>query len=254
MAIRRKGVPATWPTPRSVAKICALLEEAYGSPRHGNPRRPLDNLVYILLSNRTAPSVARRVYAELKTSVHVWDDLLHLSTRRLRRILVPAGLANKRTKQLKGALDAITATFGKASLTALRKWPEAKAQVYLSQLPGVSTKVAKCVLMYSCGRQVLPVDVHVHRVSQRLGWHSHKRSDQSHETLEAIVPRELRYGFHVNALAHGRVICLPTEPLCGQCVLRTSCAYFKARNASMRLKSGSVPRQSSLSPNGSHET
>lgn len=210
------------PSQDMVVEVCRRLRAEHGSPRLGNPRDPLDDLIFILVSNRTGPVVATRVYEALRTRVGRWNDLGSLRSSEFRRILAPAGLVRKRTAQLRGIAARLTADFGRVTLDHFRDWCTADIEAYLSSLPGVSTKVAKCVLLYGCDRRVLPVDVHVHRVSQRLGWHKHRRADQSHATLEALVRPSLRYGFHTNAIAHGRAICRP-KPLCDSCVLIRHC-------------------------------
>lgn len=211
--------------PPTVEEVCNLLEDAYGSPRHGNPEDPLDDLIFVILSNRTGPLVAQRVFSELKDAVGHWRDLSVMSQETLSNILRPAGLASKRAAQLTQIVKRLMDDFGDASLDTLAHWSDDEAERYLASLPGVSLKVAKCVLMYALGRQVLPVDVHVHRISARLGWHRHKRADQAHETLERLVPPHLRYGFHVNCLAHGRSVCRASRPRCSECVLASHCSF-----------------------------
>lgn len=205
--------------------MCAALAKAYGSPRHGNPLDPFDDLLFILLSNRTAPAVAARVYRELKARFPTGDDLLHANRDSLLAVLEPAGLANKRVEQLLAIAERVHKDFGAVSLDGLASWSDEGAEAYLVTLPGVSAKVARCVLMYAFERRVLPVDVHVHRVATRLGWITNRRADQSHEALDDLVAPELRFGFHVNALAHGRALCVASLPLCGECVVRDHCHY-----------------------------
>lgn len=103
------------------------------------------------------------------------------------------------------------------------------AEAFLVALPGVSRKVAKCVMMYSLDRRVLPVDVHVHRLATRLGMRVKKRPDTSQDLIEDAVPPRLRYGFHVNAVAHGREVCLPRNPRCTVCRLADECAFGRRR-------------------------
>lgn len=227
-ARRRIAAPLREPSREEVAVVCSILEQTYGSPRHGNPFDPLDDLVYIVLSNRTSAPVAARVYAELKGRSADWGELLRIPESELREMLAPAGLSAKRAASLRGILMRLLQDFGEARLDALAGWTVPDAERYLTSLPGVSDKVAKCVLMYGLGRPVLPVDVHLHRLATRLGWISHRRADQSHETLEALVPADLRYGLHVNAIAHGRAVCKSGLPRCGQCVISMWCDYFRA--------------------------
>ncbi|HEY2064550.1 MAG TPA: hypothetical protein VGG84_01245 [Gemmatimonadaceae bacterium] len=210
------------PRPKVVREVCSRLAQAYGSPRLGNPRHPLDDLIFIIASNRTGPTVASRVYASLRQRFRSWNELATVNSKELEAILAPAGLASKRAKHLIGIAKRLRQDFGRVTLAPLGGDSTAAIEEYLTSLPGVSEKVAKCVLLYGFGRRVLPVDVHVHRVAGRLGWHAHKRADQSHATLEAVVAAPQRYGFHTNAIALGREVCKPV-PLCSACLLVEFC-------------------------------
>lgn len=208
-----------------VRRVCESLECRYGRPRLGNPRRPVDDLVFIVLSNKTAAPLAKQTYHDLKRRFATWDDLLDAPARDVQRTIGVAGFGSKRTRQIRGALRKIRADFGSCSLAPLRRLPVPEAESYMSQLPGVSTKVAKCVLMYTMGAQVLPVDAHVHRVATRLGWTIRRRSDQCHEELERLVPPHRRFAFHVDGIVHARLICRPSNPRCDDCCIRRFC-YF----------------------------
>lgn len=209
--------------------MVARLRATYGLPRHGNPRRPLNDLFYIILSNKTTPDSAQRAYRALRRAFPSWDQIEPHDLSRLKEVLGPAGLSNVRTAQIVGIAEQLREKFGSVTLAPLKRMSSSEAETFLSGLPGVSLKVAKCVMMYTLGFEVLPVDSHVHRISVRLGWTSRKRADQCHEELEAIVPPPSRYGFHVAALAHGRAVCRPTNPRCDSCIVRRFCAYYSAR-------------------------
>ena len=207
---------------------CRLLAQRYGNPRHGNKRDPLDELVYIILSTRTGEAVFRGVYRDLKKAFPSWSDIDARRVSEFHRILAPGGLSSLKAYQLLGILSALRHEFGRVTLEPLRKMKDDEAERFLLTLPGVGKKVAKCVLIYSLDRQVLPVDVHTHRVAVRLGLAAKRRPDTSQDLIEAQVPPPLRYGFHVNAIAHGRSVCLPSKPMCSACVLRQYCPYPKA--------------------------
>lgn len=211
---------------RVVERVCVTLERTYGKPRLGNPTEPIDDLVFITVSNKTASATAASVFATLRRRFRRWDDLPAAPIRKVRRIMLPAGLARVKTQQLRAALRKIRRDFGRCDLSALRTASAVEAERYLTTLPGVSNKVAKCVMMYTLGFAVLPVDVHVHRVATRLGWTSRKRADQSHDELEALVPPALRYAFHVAAIAHGRQVCRPV-PECQVCPIADDCDYYR---------------------------
>jgi endonuclease-3 len=214
----------------AVARVCALLEREYGRPRFGNPRSSLGNLIYIVISNKTSPRTAQATYRRLRGRFKAWDDVLRAPASALRKVLKPAGLAQKKSKYIRTALERIKQDFGSCNLAALRKVAPRNAHEYLVSLPGVSDKVAKCVLMYTLDAPVLPVDSHVHRIANRLGWTARKRADQSHEELEALVRPSKRFAFHVDCIAHGRLICRPEKPICYKCCINRYCAYFRRLN------------------------
>ncbi len=227
----KKNVETRVSSGPDIHKISDLLERAYESPRHGNPRRPLDDLIYIILSTRTRDLNFRTTFRNLKKAFPVWDSVRSRKKSVLERILVPAGLGRLKAAQIIEIIARLRRRFGRATLAPLAKMTDAEAEDLLTSLPGVGPKVAKCVLMYTLNREVLPVDVHVHRLATRLGFRTKKRPDTSQELIESAVPPELRYSFHVNAVAHGRTVCFSQRPRCDICPISKWCRYYLIREA-----------------------
>lgn len=211
---------------QTIKRVCDALEAKYGRPRLGNPTKPLDDLIFILISNRTSPRLAAQTYHQLKKNFPRWDDVLAAPPSKLRALLKPAGLSRKKSQQIRSLLRKVKSDFGRCSLSVLAGWPDNEVHRYLTQLAGVSDKVAKCVMLYTLASEVLPVDVHVYRVSKRLGWTARNRAAQAHEELEGLVPPNRRFAFHVDCIAHGRAICR-SKPDCNHCNLRRYCEYFQ---------------------------
>ena len=205
--------------------MCDSLARIYGTPRHGNLSDPLDELVYIILSTRTRDSSFRATFGQLKQALPSWSAVRGEDLARMEEILAPGGLGRLKAGQILSILDRLRGAFGSVTLAPLVAMPDAEAERFLVSLPGVGPKVAKCVLMYSLGRQVLPVDTHVHRVATRLGMRTKRRPDTSQTMIEMAVPPEIRYSFHVNAIALGRSTCLPRNPRCTNCCLSSWCEY-----------------------------
>lgn len=101
----------------------------------------------------------------------------------------------------------------------------------LVSLPGVGRKTAGCVMVYAFGRPAIPVDTHVHRISNRLGWVKTKTPEKTEQALMKIVPR--RYWIDVNEVLviHGQTVCRPIRPLCEKCKVAKHCDYFSTRCA-----------------------
>lgn len=212
---------------RIVTRACQSLIRRYGTPLLGNPGDSLDDLIYIILSNKTSPRTAQAVYDRLRSRYRSWDALLLAHPATLRSLLKPAGLSRVKSRQLRGTLAEIKSDFGACSLASLKTRGTQAVQEYLILLPGVSDKVAKCVMMYTMGAKVLPVDSHVHRIATRLGWTRRKRADQCHDELEALVPPRWRYAFHVGCVCHGRSVCRPRNPHCEDCCINFCCDYYR---------------------------
>lgn len=209
-----------------VRRVCEQLKAMYGEPRLGNPEDPLDDLTYVLLSNKTQPMRAQTAFSRIKEKFPTWREVMEADPLELISILKPTGFAVKRTTQIQAILRKISEDFGELSLNQLRSREEAEVLYYLRSLHGVSDKVARCVMLYTLGFEVLPVDVHVHRVAQRLGWTRKKYPEQSHDELEELVPPKRRYAFHVDCVAHGRTLCKPLKPNCSPCGIKKYCQYF----------------------------
>jgi len=95
----------------------------------------------------------------------------------------------------------------------------------LLELPGVGRKTANCVLIYAFEVPALCVDIHMHRITNRLGWIHTQSPDQTERALEQVMPRDLWAGSNRLFLQHGRAICTPGTPRCSICPVRTWCAY-----------------------------
>jgi endonuclease-3 len=108
----------------------------------------------------------------------------------------------------------------------LKTVPVEEARQFLTSLKGVGPKTAACVLLFSCQREVFPMDTHIFRIARRLGLLPEKISDeQAHELMKRLIPPGKNYSLHINLITHGRKICLPRIPKCEQCSLIEHCEY-----------------------------
>jgi len=213
-----------------VFAVTKLLEGEYKSPRHNNKYNPLDELLFILLSLRTDVKIYEVVYKEFKRAYTKWLDVLKGDVESIAKIINRAGLAHQKASRLKSALSKIFEDFGEPSLRKISSYNDEEMFRYLLTLPGVGIKTAKCIMLYSFGRKVLPVDTHTYRISHRLGLIKNNPSDmKAHVLLEEIVPPDLRYSYHVNCVAHGRRVCTADRARCSICILYKFCEYKVAR-------------------------
>jgi endonuclease III len=126
-----------------------LLHEVYGSPRHDNKDDPLDELIFIILSQMTTRQSYGRVYDRLKTTYPSWEAILDLPLDELKEAIRDAGLINQKAPRIKAILATLKEDFGNVTLDPLREMSDEEAERYLTSLPGVGLKTAKCVLALS---------------------------------------------------------------------------------------------------------
>lgn len=210
------------------AKLWQIIDKrliVYGNPRHGNFADPLEELVYIILSAQTESYLYQETFKTLHNAFQPWSNLLDASVEEIAQLIRAGGLAQKKARQIKGAFCKIFADKGQLSLDFLHTLTDAEALSYLKTLPGIGLKSAGCIMLYSLGRQVFPVDTHVWRISRRLGISPSlpKPTEVQMSKLESSIPLNLRYRLHVNMLAHGREICTTYNPKCTACDLSDLC-------------------------------
>ena len=102
-------------------------------------------------------------------------------------------------------------------------------------LHGVGIKTASLVLLFCFAKPVLPVDTHVHRVSQRVGLIGPKvGAEAAHHQLLALFPPDpyVLFNFHIAALKHGQQLCVWGSPRCEPCPLKDLCDWYQKNRVS----------------------
>jgi len=157
-----------------------------------------------------------------------WQAIVDAGQEEVASAIKNAGLANQKARSIIACLEVIHAKVGDYSLEVLRSMPTQDAKDWLLELPGVGPKTASIVLCFSFGRETIPVDTHVYRVAKRLGILPEKDDEtKAHETLMALVPKDLAYRFHAALIQHGRNLCRAPTPECAPCILRDRCLWIK---------------------------
>lgn len=215
-------------TKASIEPVLHLLLGEYGDCQWQPRNSPLAVLVQTILSQNTSDVNSRRAFNSLLASFDSWESVAAADVNDISTAIKMGGLGDIKAKRIKAALGEIKRKQGKLELDFLNQLPLAKARDWLKQLPGVGSKTASCVLLFSLGRPALPVDTHVLRVAKRLGLIEPKTSaEQAHRLLESLVPADSVYQFHLLMIEHGRRVCQAQRPRCSQCVLRGICPSYK---------------------------
>ena len=213
-----------------IRRVTAILSHEYRDPILSNRTDSLDEIIFILLSEKTDEEKYLEAFENLKSSFTSWDEVELAPVSKVRKAIQCAGMGQRRAILIKRCLKRIRDLFGRLNLTPLSEMSPVEGEKILCTLPGIGPKAARCVLLYCFGKEVLPVDIHTYRLAIRLGVLSRRVSyDQSHRVLPTVIPPQLRRKFHVNAVVHGRERCFAEKPKCFGCPLKEFCLHSKAK-------------------------
>ena len=184
----------------------------------------LDELVLTVLSQNTSDLNCGRAYRAMRERYPSWQQVLEADPGELVEVLRPGGLANQKAPRIQAILAELAASPHGLDLEWLADLETDRAMAFLTALPGVGAKTASCVLLFSLGMPVMPVDTHIHRIALRLGLIGPRvTADAAHRLLTALAPPERMLEAHLLLIEHGRRTCKARRPLCEQCVLLDIC-------------------------------
>jgi endonuclease III len=215
--------PAT-ATPRRVRAILNRLRKRFGELEPPRRADPLDELILTVLSQHTSDLNAERAFEQLTAAFPTWQSLVDAPTIAVADAIRSGGLADSKSPRIQAILREVRDREGVFDLTSLRVMSDEEARAYLTSLPGVGPKTAAVVLSFALGRDAIPVDTHVHRLSKRLGLvPPNVSAERADRLLHELVPDGLRTQLHVALIRLGREICKAPIPRCRECPLKDLC-------------------------------
>lgn len=179
---------------------------------------PFRVLISTILSHRTRDENTTRASENLFAVYKTPSQLAEADPDVVRRLIRPSGFYNMKTKNIMRAARQLVEDFG-------GNVPDTEED--LLKIHSVGRKTANCVLVYAFNKPAIPVDTHVHRISNRLGLVNTKRPEDTEAELVKTVPR--RYWLELNDLfvRFGQTACKPVGPRCGSCTLAGTCLYYR---------------------------
>jgi endonuclease-3 len=184
---------------------------------------PFKILIGTILSARSrdenTTKVVNRLFERFKTP----QDLAAADVGELKKIIHSIGFYNVKAARIKQVSQVLVSRFAGRVPSDIDQ---------LLELPGVGRKTANCVLVYAFDKPAIPVDVHVHRISNRLGLVKTKMPEQTELELLQLVDKRLWTKVNDTFVMYGQNICLPVRPNCKACDLRRMCRYYSTRASS----------------------
>jgi len=175
---------------------------------------PFRSLVFTILSSRTKDERTMVSTKNLLRFAPTARRLAQTPIRKIEEAIQSSGFYRIKAKNLKAmAIMLVNEFHGKV--------PGSRDD--LVRLPGVGRKTANVVLVYAFGKDEIPVDVHVHRISNRLGLVDTDKPEETETELRRIIPKRYWKKLNHAFVAYGQTVCLPRKPACSTCKIKNLC-------------------------------
>lgn len=173
-------------------------------------------LVAVVLSAQTTDKSVNKVTEKLFKLAPTPEKMIKLGQEKVEEIIRPIGLSKNKSKNVIELSKMLVENFdGKVPGTMKE----------LLSLTGVGRKTANVVLNVAFGEKVMPVDTHVLRVSQRIGFSDCETPDEMEKVLVEKIPSKYMQHAHHWLILHGRYVCIARAPRCEECVIKDICKW-----------------------------
>jgi endonuclease-3 len=178
---------------------------------------PFKILIGTILSARSrdenTSKIVRKLFQKYKNAL----ELSNADLNDIKSIIHSIGFYNTKSERIKQASKIIVEKFHGIVPSELED---------LLSLPGVGRKTANCVLVYAFNKPAIPVDTHVHRISNRIGIVKTQDVKKTEEELIKIVDKKYWLILNNIFVIYGQNICLPIRPKCQICSLKGICNFY----------------------------
>lgn len=178
---------------------------------------PFKILIGTILSARTRDENTTKVVANLfKKFKNVWE-LAQADLEEIKAMIHSTGFYNLKAERIKRVSQIIVDKFDGEVPNNIEK---------LLELPGVGKKTANCVLVYAFNKSAIPVDIHVHRISNRLGIVNTTTPEKTEIYLSRIINKKHWRKINQTFVMYGQNICTSRKPECNICRLKQFCKFY----------------------------
>lgn len=190
---------------------------------HDAETGPFSILIGTILSARTKDEATTKAVKELFSKYKNPKELAAAKIKDIEKIIKSIGFFHVKSKRIIEVAQIIHTKYKD-------KVPEDLDT--LIQLPGVGRKTANCVLVYAFEKPAIPVDIHVHRISNRLGLVDTKNPEETEQELMKKIPKKYWIDINDTFVMYGQNICKPISPMCSVCKIKNNCKFYKSKSAS----------------------
>jgi endonuclease III len=190
---------------------------------------PFQILISALLSARTQDATTLAASTRLFATAPTAAALAKLRVSQIQKLIYPVSFYRNKAVFVRDAARMIIDKFG-------GRVPSTLAE--LITLPGVGRKTANLVMILAFkSNDNICVDIHVHRIANRLGWVQTRTPEETEQALYQTLDRQWWPIVNLYLVTWGQNICRPVYPRCSDCAIVTSCSRIDvSRVGKGRLK------------------
>ena len=181
---------------------------------------PFKILIGTILSARSRDENTSKIVRKLFQKYKNASELATADLNDIKSIIHSIGFYNIKAQRIKQVSKIIVENFNGIVPNKIEE---------LLGLPGVGRKTANCVLVYAFNKPAIPVDIHVHRISNRIGIVKTQNPKKTEEELVKNIDRKFWLVLNNIFVRYGQNICLPLRPKCDVCNLKNICNYYKLK-------------------------
>jgi len=210
---------------KRAAAVLQILRRTFVMPKWTEAKRdPFETLVVTIISQNTTDRNTTRAFKRLSKQFEIKPGALAKAENiQIEEALRVGGLYRNKAKTIKQVSKIILEQLH-GSLHPILSRPLEEARQALIQMPGIGPKTADVVLLFSAKQPTIPVDTHVNRVANRLGFATANGDYEDVRTSLQVLYNPSDYlAIHVLLIAHGRRYCKAKRPLCKQCPVNMHC-------------------------------
>ncbi|MFH1209350.1 MAG: endonuclease III [archaeon] len=176
---------------------------------------PFIVLISCLLSLRIKDKVTAIASKNLFDRARTPREILKLDLKEIERLIYPVGFYKTKAKRIKEICNVLVKNYHG---NVPNKFEE------LLKLKGVGKKTASITMVYGFkNKDYIPVDVHIHMISNRLGWVKTKNPDKTMDELMKKIPKKYWYELNDLLVVFGQNVCVTVSPFCSKCGIRKYC-------------------------------
>jgi endonuclease III len=178
---------------------------------------PFQILISALLSARTQDATTLAASTRLFAKANTPQALAKLSVKQIEKLIYPVSFYRNKAVFVKDASRMIVDRFG-------GKVPQRLDELIM--LPGVGRKTANLVMILAFrSKNSICVDIHVHRISNRLGWVRTRTPEETEQALYGAIPRRWWPLINLYLVTWGQNTCRPVYPRCHECAIHRDCQF-----------------------------